>query len=50
MDNPPAPRGEGKVQTALLVVNRTSLWAEESARENGTELVFEEIMAKIFQK
>lgn len=47
MDNPPAPRGEGKVQTALLVADRTSLQAEGTVRENGTE-VFEETMAKIF--
>lgn len=43
MDNVPAP-------SALPVADRTSLQEEETARENGTEEMFEEIMAEIFQK
>lgn len=40
----------GKVQTVIPVADRTSRQAEETARKNGTEKMFEEIMAEIFQK
>ena len=50
MDNPSAFQEERKVQTVLIVTDRTYLYAEETARDNETKEIFEEIIAEIFQK